>query len=100
MDGFGFGEYRWQDHVVRPGWWRLDVLLAAVSISIATVTLEPGAEGNRATAARETAKNAQCQPDAQAAEVLRFDKPCESKGLVGSSPAAGARKNDFAGPSS
>jgi len=103
----GFEEYRWQDHVVRPGWWKLDMLLAAVSIGAFALTFDTGVGGDREIAAREAAQSAHCRADAPAEgatrpaspRVVGLGQPCEGEALVRrSNPEPGGK--GLAGPSS
>jgi hypothetical protein len=87
-----FNEYRWQDHVVRPGWWKLDLLLAAVSICVVSAPFEAERGSDRVLASSESPRSAPCntgetEPGAEIADPSEEDAPpngnCAQHGDVG-----------------
>lgn len=100
-----FSEYRWQDHVVRPGWWKLDLLLAAVSICVISATFEAERGSDRVHASSEPPRSTPCntgesEPGAEIVDLLERDAllngNCAQQGDVGGRPSSDAK---FAGPS-
>jgi hypothetical protein len=54
-------EYRWQDHVVRSGWWKLDLLLAAVSICFIFLAFEAEHGSDRVFASADRSRGTPCE---------------------------------------
>jgi hypothetical protein len=53
-------EYRWQNHVVRSGWWKLDLMLAAVSICVISAPFEGERGSDRVLASPDRPRTAHC----------------------------------------
>jgi hypothetical protein len=51
-----FEEYRWQEHAVRRGWWKLDAVLAAISICVISAGFEAETGTDRTLAASESGR--------------------------------------------
>jgi hypothetical protein len=93
-----FDGYRWQDHAVRPGWWKLDLVLAAVSICVISATFEPDVGADLATTALESPQTPRCKADK---ERVVADRSCEDPEIAREwMPSSHMRHVAPAGPSS
>jgi hypothetical protein len=104
-----FHEYRWQDHVVRPGWWKLDFLLAAVSICVISATFEADGGSDRALMSSDRPRAAPCDSGERAYQAEPADLSNEGSPLTGRcaqhggarwTPPSDHRESGLNGPSS
>jgi hypothetical protein len=104
-----FHEYRWQDHVVRSGWWKLDLLLAAVSICFISATFEADGGSDRVLASSDRPATAPCGAgerarQAETADLSSEDLPlterCAQDDRPRWKPPSDGRETELNGPSS
>jgi hypothetical protein len=103
-----FHEYRWQDHVVRSGWWKLDLMLAAVSICVISTTFDAEQGSDRALASSDRPRSAPCDagegmPRAEIADASKKDallkSNCAQHGDAREKPSSDAKNAGRGGPS-